>query len=417
MRIECYNIGKVESAKIDISKITLIAGLNSTGKSTIGKTLYSVFNSLYNYEENIFHQKKDFLSYHLSKRKWGGDDRYLMNKFSSRCVEMLSNEVKPISSEKVIEIINSNFETEKIAQLDPSLIKNITDFFNTEDEEFVDWFLQRRFKMEFADQVQNLMDPDCQSSIKLVIQGETTEIVISNNEIASFSGKKSLRTRAIYFDDPFVLDNMGSLFVENGHQNELINRFGMKIPDDLSGSANEFLTEKKLNRIFEKLSLVWNGEVSKKERGISFFERNIGKNLDVKNISTGLKTFIIIKILLLNGSLEENGTLILDEPEVHLHPAWQKILAEIIVLIQIEFGMHILINSHSSFFIEAIETYEKNYGIRNKCNFYLAEENAHNKSSTFKDVSDDLQPIYRLLYDPLEWLMAEQQKVLNECKV
>ena len=37
-----------------------------------------------------------------------------------------------------------------------------------------------------------------------------------------------------------------------------------------------------------------------------------------------------MKVLLDNGTIVKNGTLILDEPEVHLHPAWEIILAEMI---------------------------------------------------------------------------------------
>ena len=73
----------------------------------------------------------------------------------------------------------------------------------------------------------------------------------------------------------------------------------------------------------------------------------------------------------MNGSLKQGGVFILDEPEIHLHPEWQKTLAEIIVLIQIEFNIHILINSYSPYFIKAIDVYSKKYKIRETCKFYL----------------------------------------------
>ncbi|WP_240148693.1 AAA family ATPase [Streptococcus sp. 2001] len=72
-----------------------------------------------------------------------------------------------------------------------------------------------------------------------------------------------------------------------------------------------------------------------------------------------MKTFYLIKSLLENGVIRENGTLILDEPEVHLHPEWQLKFAEIIVLLQKEFGLHILINSHSPYLVEAIDIFSK----------------------------------------------------------
>ncbi len=36
-------------------------------------------------------------------------------------------------------------------------------------------------------------------------------------------------------------------------------------------------------------------------------------------ICYGLKTFVILKMLLTSGVIERNGTIILDEPEIHLH--------------------------------------------------------------------------------------------------
>lgn len=48
-----------------------------------------------------------------------------------------------------------------------------------------------------------------------------------------------------------------------------------------------------------------------------------GKPLSVHNLSTGIKSFAILKILLEKGCLKDKDVLILDEPEIHLHPQWQ----------------------------------------------------------------------------------------------
>lgn len=40
MELIVENIGKVKRAKINIDGITVVAGANSSGKSTIGKALY-----------------------------------------------------------------------------------------------------------------------------------------------------------------------------------------------------------------------------------------------------------------------------------------------------------------------------------------------------------------------------------------
>ena len=48
MKLVLKNIGKVQNATVEINGITVIAGENDTGKSTVGKALFSVFNGFYN---------------------------------------------------------------------------------------------------------------------------------------------------------------------------------------------------------------------------------------------------------------------------------------------------------------------------------------------------------------------------------
>ena len=45
MKLSLRNIGKIDEATVEIDGITIIAGENNTGKSTVGRALFSVFNS------------------------------------------------------------------------------------------------------------------------------------------------------------------------------------------------------------------------------------------------------------------------------------------------------------------------------------------------------------------------------------
>ena len=45
MKLEIENIGKIREAEVELNGITVVAGANNSGKSTIGKVLYCVFNS------------------------------------------------------------------------------------------------------------------------------------------------------------------------------------------------------------------------------------------------------------------------------------------------------------------------------------------------------------------------------------
>ena len=48
MRLDINNFAKINNASIELNGITVIAGNNNTGKTTIGKALFSIFNSVYN---------------------------------------------------------------------------------------------------------------------------------------------------------------------------------------------------------------------------------------------------------------------------------------------------------------------------------------------------------------------------------
>lgn len=130
--------------------------------------------------------------------------------------------------------------------------------------------------------------------------------------------------------------------------------------------------------------------------------------MNVRNLSTGLKTFAILKILLQNGVIEYNGTIILDEPEIHLHPEWQLLFAELIVLMQKEFSMHILLNTHSPYFLRAIQVYSARYEIADRCNYYLSEATETGEYAYITDVTDDIERIYRKLSRPLQQLEDER---------
>ena len=57
MRIEIKNIGKIHSADITIDGITVIGGKNGTGKSTISRALFSMFNGFYNFRNTIYEER------------------------------------------------------------------------------------------------------------------------------------------------------------------------------------------------------------------------------------------------------------------------------------------------------------------------------------------------------------------------
>lgn len=93
--------------------------------------------------------------------------------------------------------------------------------------------------------------------------------------------------------------------------------------------------------------------------------------------------------------------MLIDEPEVNLHPEWQIVFAEILVRLYKQLGIIIYLNSHSPYFIRAIEIKLAENDIGDKGRFYLTHE-AGNDLYEVNDVTDNKEAIYELLYKPLE---------------
>ena len=71
---------------------------------------------------------------------------------------------------------------------------------------------------------------------------------------------------------------------------------------------------------------------------------------------------------------------------------------------QVEFNLHILLTTHSPYFLNAIEVYAKKYQIIDRCKYYLSEYDADATGVLFSDVSKNIDKIYEKLAKPLQKL-------------
>lgn len=57
MKVEVLNFGILKKADIELKGLTVIAGENDCGKSTIGKILFTLIHTLQNYTANFEKEK------------------------------------------------------------------------------------------------------------------------------------------------------------------------------------------------------------------------------------------------------------------------------------------------------------------------------------------------------------------------
>ena len=122
------------------------------------------------------------------------------------------------------------------------------------------------------------------------------------------------------------------------------------------------------------------------------------------NVGFGLTQVLPILVAVL--SAEADDLILIENPEVHLHPEWQLVLAEIIVLLQKQLNINFLINTHSPYFLRAIEVYTTKHNINSKTKYYLAENVG--QTAIFNDVTNDTSKIYKILAAPLQVIENER---------
>lgn len=411
------NIGKIKKAEIDIKGITIIAGENNTGKSTVGKVLYSIFNSFYDIKGQIYQQKRATIlnaltliqMFNLGEKSnsFRIDDLtdIILRKEKEyiKTPDMLAQDVYNF----IVSTVNKEIDISSIEDI----LERIMSILKLKDKDFFNKVITDRFNKEFSAQINNIYTKE-RASVQLNVQNYLIDITIKDNSVRLISEQKLLNTEAIYIDDPFILDDVGSMYFydKNKRTNErkLDLSYKLYYKNDKKNTIDEMILEEKLNKIYKQLNIVCEGTLEESNSGVGYKKLNSNETLDVRNISTGLKTFVILKTLLQKGWIEEKGTIILDEPEIHLHPEWQLLLARLIVLLQKELNMHILLNTHSPYFLNAIEVYSLKYNVDNKCKYYLASEDEENKSVIIEDVSNYTEAIYKKLAKPLQDLEDER---------
>ena len=422
MVLSLKNIGKLVEPQIAIDGITVIAGENDTGKSTVGKALFAVFNSFYDVDRQVLSERIDSIESVLSlvlKNANRTPVRYyiriLAEDIASHQVSLSQKSgFKDRISESVLQMVEKSGEGTddfRLIEVNDSdeVVHRIQEIMDVSEEEILKAIVEKKMDTEFNGQVTNLFT-NKKGEIRLQIKDKSIALSIENNRVTGIENAINLHVEAVYMDDPFLLDTIPSpYFGIRSRYADHRTHLRKKIFDNASKktAVEEIIVNNKFQNIYEKISSVCSGEIVRSnQKEYSYKSADSDKLLDVRNLSTGLKTFVILKTLLLNGGIEYNGVVILDEPEIHLHPEWQLLFAELIVLLHKEFDVHILLNTHSPYFLRAIQVYSAKYEMADKCRYYLSENSGNQAAIT--DVSDDIERIYARLSKPLQDLEDER---------
>lgn len=419
MELSIENFAKIKTARIKLDGITAIAGLNDTGKSTVGKILYGMFSAIANIDKSVVLAKKRSIQQELNSllhqnnlNSHGSISQSAFRYTREFIDDLVVSENKTDALDaylRNLEERQKEFEITYNEDLKTQITESIRKVLSIPDEKVAQSVVSLAFQKIFNERINNIDNPDADATVGLLVKNRPIELVFRDDSLEFMRREISLVNSATYIDNPFVLDRLNQLTVYENREAPWVRNLTNKLISLNEKKKNEALEDEALSRmivreglqkILDELDEVAPGSIDNTHDGYLYRREKSGKALSVNSLSTGLKAFAIIKRLLLNQGLKERDVLILDEPEVHLHPKWQLKYAEIIVLLQKTFNLTIVVTTHSSHFLEALDLYSKIHKTSDICSYYFASCIQDSDLVSFENVTGQLEKIYSNLVQP-----------------
>lgn len=464
MNIEISNIGKIEYADIALDGITIIAGENNIGKSTIGKAVFSVFRGLSNWQRMYDETCAMNLNRAMAKCSKSLEDFCMKNTGALRrrtnrinqLIDSFSHDkdiIANIEDYKYFRTDNRQHDTIQahadltiqLRMFCESFVNiyqgNVQSLMSESGTFFDDWIDSTAYELEhhveidekvlqagmiqnsFADyfDMQYIREDSGDAYIRIRNRDKINYIFLKEtgcfiSEPINFEGN-------IYFiETPKLFDKIGSLRHRAVDAKEELRNImvpniflrtarivSLKSLDDAVENIIE-IVPKELDEILTMLREEMGGYAHFYEKsGIKFKDNSLKNPVEAQNVSTGLKAMAFLEYALRIGAIQKGDVLILDEPEINLHPEWQISYARALVLLHKKYNLTFLITSHSPYFIRAIECLSDKYDVMNHLNVYLMDKHIDGKRQIDNVMESEygMTELYDRLSAPLDDLQDE----------
>lgn len=430
MKLILKNIGLIKSAELTLHPLSVIAGENDNGKSTVGKVLFCILKAVNIHKDD----QQDFQNAQLRDKlheirfvlrrsvRFQDDDsekllepfRYFNtgNSVSREHAIRIAHKIQMMCREKLIPDEATRQIEVLLGELSAILLEPEDTRAATED------IFRRVFAAEFDSSI--LLHGATRGSIelikneRLVLQLEIGE----ENTVRLVDDVEPIElTDATFIESPLIL-NHHDAFIRTQTMFEMNRSKTARLGQAYTTLHAKDLLDKLLvpaipqdlfspNSVIQKtIQVLIGGEVgySKGERDFVFTRDD--ERISIKNTASGIKTFGLLQILLGNELLSKNTMLIFDEPENHLHPKWQLILAEVLVELTKK-GIFVLVSSHSPYMLEALQRYAEIAGQEKETRFFLA------KGRIIED-QDQLPEIFDVLAEPFETFRQMDREAMKD---
>lgn len=419
LRLKVNDYRAISNADIVLNGITVLSGINGTGKSTLSKLLYHSINLTLDYDKirirnfywkwertllSLIRLSEDF-SLNIDRsfldilRSTDNIDSidlaYEITKSNINKIEqsfILRNKDKNFTDKEIIRISNS-LESPYLKKYKPKKNKE----FNCIEDIFT--YTKNNIKEEKNDIEQIIKERPLSlllSQLKQYFSTNDISLGLYEDEIPVIDLTQTRLNNifsienVIYMDTPMFLNNRtpNRFFFGNSHWGDLMSIINSKSKKNL---------EEESLIIDNNISEIISGKISLEDKDFDsrlIYERNDGLKIDLEETATGIKSFAILQLLLSKGLLNSKTLMILDEPEAHLHPQWIVEYAKIIVSLNKYLGVKFMIASHNPDMVSAIRYISEKENTQDRLNFYLAEKLENKEEYNFKSLGIDIEPIF-----------------------
>ncbi|WP_158333095.1 AAA family ATPase [Burkholderia sp. KJ006] len=422
MKLTLEGIGTIQKASVELNGLTVIAGENDTGKSTVGKVFFAIAQAFTNFSIAVRKQQANRIRsdmeriYMALRREFDlaerPDIRNLFSVVRSHALDPSSLPIADITA--LLRSLNAEKENpertkileillQRVAELQLSLNENV------DQKSQIGKLIHRALNSEFAGELLN--KPNCQRAYISLSDGATSilEMWATDTKLENFKGTEPLGIRdATLIDGPAILQYCSAI---RGYDptGETYLFSGGSIPYHAVDLSNKLQTAKARQSLkgipVDDFGAIFKGEMYYDEERKSFVLSRGGIKVPANNVASGIKALSIVDMLNKSDYLRPETLLILDEPETNLHPTWQIEYAKIICNLAAS-GVKVLVTTHSPYMLEALKGYgDKATGIK----FYHARKQ-ENGVVNYIDTDGDITGIIKTLSLPLLNLLDDLNK-------
>jgi predicted ATPase len=414
------NYHAVKEASIKLDGITVLSGVNGSGKSTIARWLHHTVKVLNDYDSMV---DKDGIRklMHLMdrmRRFVASVDNYSDKSRMVRAAMDYEDEIETLSFDAVrgifLHIVNivSDAMNDNITDgISEANLKRYCDYFNINRAECVNTEVFKGKVLEYLNDTCSRIEEECREKKAARSSREFCKKIYSFPDSELEGPEISLKFME---DDTNMLDSETFRMPLNLRNVVYINtQFigqslslskSSELSDMLSNSRGEISTQ--AAALVKFLQKIIGGDVTITQKEKEPFMRlsaqirytlvrKDGTSFDLRGAATGEISFSYILQLIKNGWIDDGTLLIIDEPESHLHPQWIVEYAKTLILLHQKLGTKILISSHNPDMVSAIQTIADVFGVLDETNFYLAEPaKEDNDQYVFTHQGSDIEKIF-----------------------